>query len=50
MPGQPEIRAAAEEDLGAIRDLFIAAYGTRYPFQEFYDTHWLKRAVFDDGR
>jgi len=44
----PEIRNAEEEDLEAVRDLFVAAYGPNYPFREFYDTHWLKRSVFDE--
>jgi len=48
MSGKTEIRVAEERDLDAVRDLFVAAYGTNYPFREFYDTHWLKRAVFDE--
>lgn len=42
------LRRALEQDVGAVRDLFVAAYGDDYPFRQFYDTGWLKRAVFDD--
>ena len=43
------IRTAAEPDVDAVRDLFVKAYGNDYPFQEFYDTEWLKKSVFDDN-
>lgn len=42
------IREAYEGDAESIRDLFIEAYGDKYPFKEFYDTEWLKKAIFAD--
>ncbi|MFH0911243.1 MAG: GNAT family N-acetyltransferase [Planctomycetota bacterium] len=42
------VREAREGDVAEVRDLFVRAYGEEYPFQDFYDTDWLKRAVFDD--
>lgn len=42
------IRDATENDVEAIRDLFVRVYGEDYPFPGFYDTHWLKKSVFDD--
>lgn len=42
------IRDASEADVDAIRDLFVRVYGEDYPFPGFYDTHWLKKSVFDD--
>ncbi len=41
-------REAKEGDVEAIREIFRATYGDDYPYQDFYDTHWLKRAVFGD--
>jgi hypothetical protein len=49
--GHPEsldIRVATEADVDATKQLFITAYGEDYPFKKFYDTSWLKKAVFDD--
>lgn len=42
------MREAAEADLAAVRDLFVAAYGDDYPYKQFYDLQWLKKALFDD--
>jgi len=42
------VRPALEDDVGAVRDLFAEAYGDDYPFTQFYDPQWLKKAVFDD--
>jgi GNAT superfamily N-acetyltransferase len=42
------IREAVEDDVSGVRDLFVAAYGEDYPFRQFYDTGWLKKAVFGD--
>jgi RimJ/RimL family protein N-acetyltransferase len=42
------IRPAGESDVDEVRSLFVAAYGKEYPFTQFYDTSWLKKAVFDD--
>jgi predicted GNAT family N-acyltransferase len=42
------IRPAVEDDVEAVRDIFFEAYGDEYPFKQFYDLHWLKKAVFDD--
>ena len=42
------VRQAREEDIEAIRDIFMAAYGPTYPYRDFYDEQWLKRAVYGD--
>ncbi len=42
------IREAREADVQQVRDLFVHTYGVDYPFQQFYDTGWLKKAVFSD--
>ena len=42
------IREAREEDVGQIREIFLAVYGTDYPHRELYDELWLKRSVFTD--
>ncbi len=42
------VREACEEDVGQIREIFLAVYGTDYPHQELYDELWLKRSVFAD--
>jgi len=44
-----QIREATDADVENIRDLFVEVYGYEYPFKEFYDTKWLKKAVFDEG-
>lgn len=46
--GDFSIRPAEDTDVGSVRDLFVAAYGDKYPFSQFYDVGWLKKAVFDD--
>ena len=43
------IREAKDTDVNNIIKLFIEVYGHDYPFQSFYDTEWLKKAVYDDG-
>ncbi len=42
------IRQAREEDVTAIREIFLAVYGADYPHRELYDELWLKRSVFTD--
>ncbi|MDH4188517.1 MAG: GNAT family N-acetyltransferase [Nitrospira sp.] len=42
------IREAREEDVGQIREIFLAVYGVDYPHRELYDELWLKRSVFTD--
>jgi len=42
------IREARDSDVEQVKDLFVDAYGPDYPFVGFYDTSWLKKAVFDD--
>lgn len=42
------VREAREEDVGEIREIFLAVYGTDYPHRELYDELWLKRSVFTD--
>jgi predicted N-acetyltransferase YhbS len=43
-----KIREAREEDVGQIREIFLAVYGDDYPHRELYDELWLKRSVFTD--
>lgn len=43
-----QVREAREEDVGEIREVFLAVYGTDYPHRELYDELWLKRSVFTD--
>jgi GNAT superfamily N-acetyltransferase len=42
------IREAREEDVGQIREIFLAVYGADYPHHEVYDELWLKRSIFTD--
>lgn len=42
------IREARELDVEAIREIFLAAYGSNYAYPEFYDLQMLKRMVFDE--
>jgi CRP-like cAMP-binding protein/GNAT superfamily N-acetyltransferase len=42
------VREAREEDIGQIREIFLAVYGADYPHHEVYDELWLKRSVFRD--
>ena len=43
------IREATDKDVDQIRDIFVQVYGMDYQFKGFYDTEWLKKAVYDDG-
>jgi len=43
-----QIRDTTERDVEEVKALFVDAYGPDYPFTDFYDTSWLKKAVFDD--
>jgi predicted N-acetyltransferase YhbS len=42
------VRPAREEDVGQIRDIFVAVYQNDYPYQGVYDELWLKRSVLSD--
>lgn len=42
------VREAKDSDVERIRDLFVSIYGEDYPFPGFYDTHWLKKSVYND--
>ncbi len=42
------VRRAREEDIQEIRQIFMAAYGPNYPYRNFYDERWLKRALYND--
>ncbi len=46
--GSFNIRVATDADVDSAKNLFITAYGEDYPFKQFYDAWWLKKAVFDD--
>lgn len=39
-------REARGEDIEAIREIFLLAYGPEYPYAQFYNVEWLKRAVY----
>ena len=43
-----QVREAREEDIFAIRDLFLKVYGPDYPHRNFLDETWLKRSIFSD--
>lgn len=42
------VRPIGEEDILPVIGLYRAAYGDSFPFQEFYDAHWIKRGVYND--
>ncbi len=42
------VREARDGDIDEIREIFMEAYGPDYPYQDFYDEEWLKRAVYGD--
>jgi GNAT superfamily N-acetyltransferase len=43
-----QTREAREEDIESIREIFIESYGEDYPYRDFYDRDWLKRAIYGD--
>jgi CRP-like cAMP-binding protein/GNAT superfamily N-acetyltransferase len=43
-----QVRQAREDDIEAIRHIFVDAYGPTYPYRDFYDQNWLRRAVYGD--
>lgn len=43
------VRAVEEDDLPALRELFISCYGENYPYKEFYSDEWLKRSIYQDS-
>jgi GNAT superfamily N-acetyltransferase len=42
------VRPALEQDVGPIRDIFVAVYQNDYPYQGVYDELWLKRSVLSE--
>ena len=42
------VRPAEDQDIEGIREIFLKVYGRDYPYKEFYDTKWLKRAIYND--
>jgi len=42
------VRPAREEDVGEIRELYVAVYGSDYPHHEVQDELWIKRSIFTD--
>ncbi len=42
------VREATESDVGQVRGIFEATYSGDYPYQQFLDTQWLKRSVYND--
>ncbi len=43
------VREARESDVEAIRDLFVASYEQRYPYQQYYDLDALKKLAYADN-
>jgi len=43
------VREASGPDVPAIRDIFLACYGTDYPFAEYYDEQALNKLVYSDN-
>lgn len=43
------VRRARDEDVAAVKRLFINSYGHVYPYKEFYDDYWLKKTVYNDN-
>ena len=49
MTGDPaRIREATDDDIGAIRDLFVTVYHGEYPHRGFFDLEWLRRSIYSD--
>ncbi len=44
-----EIREATGEDVGQLREVFVASYGADYAYSEYYDTQELMKLVYTDG-
>jgi ribosomal protein S18 acetylase RimI-like enzyme len=44
-----KVRRAREEDVPAIKALFVSCYGPKYRYREFYDDYWLKKTVYSDN-
>lgn len=44
-----EVRRARASDVDDVRQLFITSYGHEYPYRDFYDDHWLLKAVYSDN-
>jgi GNAT superfamily N-acetyltransferase len=42
------IREATPRDVPGIRDIFLACYGTAYPYADFYDEQALNKLVYSD--
>jgi CRP-like cAMP-binding protein/GNAT superfamily N-acetyltransferase len=42
------VREATSRDVSAIRDVFLACYGTAYPYAEYYDEQALNKLVYSD--
>jgi GNAT superfamily N-acetyltransferase len=41
-------REAREGDIEAIREIFLGTYEEDYPYRDFYDRDWLKKAIYGD--
>ena len=41
------VRIATEDDVVAIRDVFLEVYGDAYPYRDFTDIGLLKRSVYN---
>lgn len=44
------IREAEGRDVPGVQEMFIQVYGESYPYQQFYDPTWLKRAIYTDNQ
>lgn len=49
MSGPVIVREATEADVLGIRAIFDATYADDYPYRDFYEEGWLKRAVYNDS-
>lgn len=49
MTAEARVREATEADVVGIRAILEATYPGDYPYREFFEESWLKRAIFNDS-
>ena len=42
------VRMAEDKDISAIREIFKSVYGADYPYDNFYNEHWLRHSIYND--
>lgn len=42
------VREAIDEDVDAIREIFLACYGKAYAYPSYYDVHGLRRMIYNE--